>query len=719
MPEANESNGETTGANFGEKPVVGFDYKDNVMELSYTFPQFTLSDDQKEKDDHEVGISGAGFFSESGKPLLPSFGRFIQIPPDGDFTIELEKGEPEVFENVNIRPARENAKDQEAWVVEYDAETYGKDKFYPYKIVECSDPLYMDGYRVVCVHVRPLQFNPMGRTLLFYRYIKVLVNLEPEERSTESDVNKEGLNKWVFRDRSRNLQGFGNFLFNPGRAFFAKWPATPPRADRPHEKPGGPEFLIIYGRAFKKPARKLREWKKKRGIETEITPIGKIVDPCENDLDKVKKLKAYLREKRGVPFSPLRYVLLFADVDEIPAEEINRKSCKHTDYYYYTHRDAKEAECLLPWISGGRIPVRNETEGLSVVDKIIRYEKKPPTDPEYYRRMAFSAYFEDVDNVGDKDQKDNKAYIKTMEHIREHMISQGFQVNRVYVCGKFVTPSMYCDNTPVPRNVKEIIGKDKTVATKRLLGLINEGQLIVGHRDHGKKYGWEHPPFTIDHLKSIQTDNPSVFFSINCSTGSFYRNEQSFAEDLLALHGGAPSLIASTEMSGAWRNDSMIKALFDAIWPGVIPTFPITTRRHPVKYYRIGDILTYAKAYILAAHGLGGGARDHLEIYHVVGDPTLQIWGNEPLTLRLRVSILKDILVINMNTCPRDAVLSVWHGGTRLMRMEPAGARLSIPLSLFDKLPEGALNPGREEPCPLTVCFSAPGCRFVESTLWF
>ena len=163
----------------------------------------------------------------------------------------------------------------------------------------------------------------------------------------------------------------------------------------------------------------------------------------------------------------------------------------------------------------------------------------------------------------------------------------------------------------------------------------------------------------------------------------------------------------------------MIKALFDAIWPGVIPTYPVTTLRFPVKYYRMGDILNYAKAYLLIAHGINANTQKHFEIYHVVGDPTLHIWGSEPAPLRLRTRIAKDILVVNMNTCPRDAVLSVWYGEDCLLKMEPTGTRLAIPLMLFDRLPDDARNPKRAQAYKLSVYFWAPGHRLGESHLWF
>ena len=74
----------------GEKPIISLSIQDKTLRLSYVFPGFSFADHSRSGDagdqstkaayPHEVGMAGTGFLSESGKPLLPSFGRFLQIP---------------------------------------------------------------------------------------------------------------------------------------------------------------------------------------------------------------------------------------------------------------------------------------------------------------------------------------------------------------------------------------------------------------------------------------------------------------------------------------------------------------------------------------------------------------------------------------------------------------------------------------------------------------
>jgi hypothetical protein len=593
-------------------------------------------------------------------------------------------------------------------------------------MVDTKGPLYMDGYRVLCIHVRPFQYNPVKKLLRCYSNIEVSIKVKKGVAAAPENRTNAEVPLWAYQDCTPNLEGFGNFLFNPERKYFEKSSLFLSPMDTTTKRPEIPQFLILYGKDFEMPARKLQSWKQKCGLDTDVVPISRALGPGGTRLSpqkQVDKIKAYIREQRQKPLSPLRYVLLFGSVKSIPTEERQRPDSPlfdTTDHYYFTHRDAEGGECLLPWIAGGRIAAVTEKEGLSVVNQIIHYEKNPPDDPEYYGRMTVAAYFEDRDKEAHMDGQADKAYLKTMETIREHMVSHGFEVNRVYVSNTR-TPEKYCDGTPVPAKVREeIIDKgDGPIATKKLIGLINEGQLIIGHRGHGDRLGWKNPPLKTEDLDRVDSPRPSVFFSINCRTGSFDGGRDCFAEKVLTLKGGAPSLIASTELSGAWRNDSMIKALFDAIWPGVISTYPVTTMRFPVKYYRIGDIMNYAKAYLMISHGANPNTQKHFEIYHVVGDPTLHIWGSEPMTLRLRTRIKKDILVVNMNTCPQDSVLSLWYEDKCLLKINPSGTRMAIPLTLLDKLPQDAQDATRKQAYQLIVYFAAPGHRLAESHLWF
>lgn len=555
-----------------------------------------------------------------------------------------------------------------------------------------------------------MQYNPSKKKLFGYGNIEVTISLSRMRTKREPVSN-------LTVDR----EAFGNLILNPGRqiekrlgllpsAANVKMDAVPPI--RGHQ----PEFLIIYADGFKDAALKLADWKNRRGIITECVPISDI----GNDISKIKD---YIRKLRGLPASNLRYVLLFGDTDKIVTEpnipcfvEEPEYTGNASDYYYSTKSDPiGPKDVLLPWISLGRIPMRSSEDGLSVVQQIISYERTPPVDPKYYKRIILSASFEDIDREHPvPDGWDKRGFLQTMElGVRPALVTMGYDVERIYV-SYHKKVNYYVDGTPISEEVKAAM-MDRTKATKRLIDVTIEGRLFVGHRDHGDEDGWGNPKFTMAHLDKISGDAPSMFYSINCLTGKFDRpgSKESFAEKNLRIKGGAPSLIAATRVSSSWLNDDLIKGLFDATFAGILPTFPGGVASYPIKASRLGDILNYAKFYLPVVNGGDPeGVKDHFEIYHVIGDPTLEIWKEAPRSIKIRAELKTGFssnnLDIMISDCPTGTTLTIWKGDKLLKRLNPSSTHITITVE------RNLLTPTSDLQRPLLVCFWAPGYLYSE-----
>lgn len=673
----------------GEDPIVKVEESKNRITVSYTFPGFFIYDDARDVKGEtvefiQINIAKSGFVAESGKSLLPSFGRYVQIPFNCDYKVTVEKGDSVQFDDILVLPAQEKLLDSsDEEVFEYDEDFYSKDELYPSEVVEVTGPFDIDDYSALLLHVRPLQYNPVKKKLIGFSNITVTIDVS-------SKTDEPGQYNLV--DPELNREAYGNFFVNPRRRIGERLGTIPGTITIPPIVRGS-EFLIIYHNTFENAAKKLAKWKNMRGLRTETVSIVTVGNT-------VSKIKAYIRKRRSGVFSRLRYVLLFGDVDMITSETVGSNI---TDYYYSTQTDpTSTSPYVLPWLSIGRIPMRTSDEAMSVVDQIIDYENNPPCDPEYFDRMIFAAYFQG-------DGTATRAYMKTMEAIREHLLTLGFDVQRVYV-SQTSNVQYYVDGTPVPQDVKDAI-VDGNTATDMCISTTAEGQLLAGHRDHGGPSGWSHPSFNMDHLNAITSEYPTVFYSVNCWTGQFDRPAptESFAERILKMKGGAPSIIAATRPSGTWRNNSMMKALFDAMWAGVLPTFPGSTASYSINHNRIGDVLNYSKTYLPIAHsGESSGIKDHFEIYHVIGDPTLEIWKTKPLIIIIQVKIVNNHLNINLSTCPKGSVITVWHADEMLKRIEASSTNIKIPLGDI-RLSRMMLPLERDN---LFVCFSAPGHRF-------
>ena len=650
----------------------------------------------------QVNIGGTGWIAENGRPLLPSFGRYVQIPPGCAFSISVEQGEPVVFDDVLVYPSQSMMKDgvNEKYKFEYKKDFYDKTEVYPKKIVDTRSPLEVDDYSSLLLNVCPLQYFPSKRKLEAYGNIKVTIALKAKkEVATIFPIVP-----------ATNTMAFGNLFVNPEPGIEERvFPGV--KYCLPPVKPGGPEFIIIYHDPFKKAAEKLAKWKSTRGLRTETVSI--------NDIgNKVADIKNYIRPRRKHFRPKLRYVLLLGDVDYILTEYINGNA---TDHYYATQNNPTGNNYELPWLAIGRIPVRTPDEAEQVVDQIIRYEKTPPVDQDYYDRMVFAAYFQDSDGNGIEDC----AYIQTMEEIRQKMLNTSvpgvsFNIDRIYVKkANGQPPNKYVDGSSIPGDVISAIKNSDITSTNDLVEATSEGQLIIGHRGHGGPDGWEDPIFTNDDLDSVSGKVPTMFYSLNCYTGMFDRNYgvESFAEKILNIDAGAPSLIACTRDSNTWLNNYLMKALFDAMWGNILPTFSSANVSYPVRKNRLGDILRYGKTYLPLQVGtypgvpLTSDVKDHLEISHVVGDPTLEIWKEEPKRIRIRAILWNSKIYIRLSLCPTDAVITIWVGDRLIKRMEPSSTTLTVSL-------RGISHPVlpfiKMFKYKYKVCFWAPGYRFVQ-----
>jgi hypothetical protein len=483
--------------------------------------------------------------------------------------VTVKKSHPVTFDDVLVSPAQTQMSDhpEQKHEFEYDKEFYAKDVLYPENILKVTGPFPVERYNALLIHITPLQYNPAKKQVIGYGNITVTIDLKEKKGEKTKDSP----------DSFFDNEGFGNQLLNPGNKVAERVGIEiPPIVIRPT----GPSLLIIYAKIFEKAAQRLADWKNHRGLISETVCIDAIGN-------NVPAIKTYIRGRRRTRFTRLRYVLLFGDQDMIVTQKDLNSSYgalgflpqadKHTatDYYYSTQFDTTSPDparpnaiLFYPWLSIGRIPVRPDVEGnppsgdskaQGVVDKIITYEKNPPVDPNYYSRMAFAAYFQGF-------VTDSKGYLTTIEYLRSQMVALGYDAERIYVSDD-PKPKFYKDGTPIPAEVINAFVNDAN-ATQMLIDATTEGQLYIGHRDHGNWDGWAKPPFKKTALGNVTGDMLSVFYSINCETGAFDYPEptECWAETNLTMKGAAPSLIAATRDSGTYRNNDLIKAIYDAIF---------------------------------------------------------------------------------------------------------------------------------------------------------
>jgi hypothetical protein len=169
----------------------------------------------------------------------------------------------------------------------------------------------------------------------------------------------------------------------------------------------------------------------------------------------------------------------------------------------------------------------------------------------------------------------------------------------------------------------------------------------------------------------------------------------SFVErQVMKPDGGAFAAFGDTRDSPTWANNHMALGFFDALFPNTVETFGADA---PTR--RLGDVLLSGKSYMASQNGLdhqkaGDTYVEHF-LYHLLGDPSGQMWAQEPMHFdlekvstqyRARADGPPWEIVVNLpggagNPAPEGTILTLLQNGQAIGRgiAGPDGAAVVAP----------------------------------------
>ncbi|NCD35521.1 MAG: hypothetical protein EOL87_19255, partial [Spartobacteria bacterium] len=127
----------------------------------------------------------------------------------------------------------------------------------------------------------------------------------------------------------------------------------------------------------------------------------------------------------------------------------------------------------------------------------------------------------------------------------------------------------------IPESPSELGGWSGGTA-QQVVNAINDGAFMLQHRDHGYEQGWGEPAFTSSNIPSLTNTDLTFVFSINCLTGKYNYSTECFTEKFHRHGYGALGLIAASEVSYSFVNDTYVWGLFDNMWPEFMPSYGST-----------------------------------------------------------------------------------------------------------------------------------------------
>jgi hypothetical protein len=604
---------------------------------------------------------------EPGTPGIPCVRQLVAVPPGAFVQLVEESAKISQTLTLKLAPFQEDPADQEPgdlpipdrevfadrpFVI--DEQIYGTDRFFP--PTPCSiQPLgRMRGMEVYLLEACAGQYNPVSQELRLF---------EEMELRVEFNNGPEGFaNEFMAEPFESNRELFFNAVLNAEA--LTKSPFIP---ELVNPNSIGEEFIIITHPDFRDAADRLATWKRQKGIVTSVFNGG--TGSGVQGRQTADEIDAFIESRYESTAVKASYILLMGDAEFIPPHYIDRSQLFEdttdtigTDHPYSVIpvQVGPFTIDILPTFAVGRIPVDTLGQANDVVDKIIAYESSPPSAPAsqgFYRRIMLASQFQCCRTDVAQNGTAQRTFTEVSEFVRPALVNRGYDARRLYRrtidngCAGCTpprpaytadpTPRRYYDGTPIPAAIGPGSGFNWNSGTNDVIDLFNEGVVLAFHRDHGWPGGWGTPSFTWNDLPLSNGVFQPVIFSVNCSSGVFDNETSAGAEGvsvntiywaeriLREANGGAIGVIGDTRLSPSWANSALSRGLFDAVYPEVVPGYG-NNKRHR----RLGDMLNHAKLYLLTQIGTtfvgGDTVRDMFFLYHVLGDPTLEMWTAAP-----------------------------------------------------------------------------------------
>lgn len=331
--------------------------------------------------------------------------------------------------------------------------------------------------------------------------------------------------------------------------------------------------LIIAANGLESALQPLADWKRQKGFKVALVTTA-------TTGSTTTQIKNYIQSVYTAWSDPsLSYVVLAGDTNTIPS--FSGTTGSHVSDLYYATLSGTD---YLPDVWIGRLSVATSSQAEAVASRAVRYERADVSATAWLKKASFIATCD-------------TGFYQVAEGTHNYVISQ-YMNPRAYASDK-----LYCITYGA--------------GTADVRNAVNAGRVLVTYSGHGSETSWAGPTFTTSNVDSLTNGDMTPFVTSHaCLTGSIQISE-CFGEKWLRK---AAVGFWGASNSTYWDEDDylergMYKALYD---------------QH---LYALGQMARYGLEYVYAVYGGGGLSKYYFEVYHLLGDPTLELWTAEPAPL--------------------------------------------------------------------------------------
>ncbi len=406
-----------------------------------------------------------------GAPNLPKFSFSIAIGDNARMEYEIVSSTFTDLPGIEIAPSKgtltRNA--DPASIAFTKGLPYSQNTFFPGNLAELRSPYIVRDVRGQAVIVNPFQYNPVTKVLRVYSEIIVRVY-----KADDNGENKLIVNPFARNSNNEFSEIYRNQFLN--------------HDDQVQYTPLGEygNMLIISHATYMNAMQPFIAWKKKIGIPVTMVDIATIGN-------NATAIKAYVQNYYNT--NGLTFLLIVGDAQHVASMFFAASGDSDNGYSYLVGNDR------YPDILVGRFSAETVPQVVTMVDRVMRYEKFPQPAATWYENGLGIA-----SDQGPGD--DNEMDYEHIRNIRTQLM--GYTYAGVAELYDGSQGGLDAPGSPTPSMVASVI---------------NGGVGIINYTGHGSATTWVSSGFSSTDVDALNnTDKYPFIFSVACVNGDFVGN---------------------------------------------------------------------------------------------------------------------------------------------------------------------------------------------------
>jgi len=523
-----------------------------------------------------INTENIGVLQELGKPELPAWRDFIEVPYGADVDVKILTLKTEKISlsqkgiSYKIKPALpplpkiQGAKQQ--FVI--DEKVYSSDEFYPSTFTMVNYAGLMRGHNLYTLEIYPVKYNPAKNELEIVSEITVEVSFRGGDAAQTAKALERYFSPYFEYSLSKKILNYGIF---ESRKLNPALPVV---------------YLVVTPAEWVDTLSSLIRWNKEKGYQVKVATI-----PGDIPAGDTNSVRNYLRNAYLNWPIPPTFVVLVGDVDRI-GYFMSTEADNPANDLKYEDLDTNESE-YFPDVYVGRISVANITELGRVVRKTVRYEKVLWSQGTEWAKKAFFIASADGSYHGVAEATHNYCIAKVRSH--------GMIADSVF--------AYYTSGSPAI-----------------ITSAINNGRSLVTYSGHGAVTGWSDYnglAYSVsDIYNNLNNTDKYVFVQTYACLSGQYTAGECFSEAWIRApeKGGIASLASS--VTSYWNEDDILqRRTFDELFD--------------TGYVWIKGAINEGKIELYRHYSGGGRTKRYFQMYNLMGDPSVYVWTQEPKPLAL------------------------------------------------------------------------------------